>query len=549
MTLKGSLPITSISYFPDGKQMISGSSDENVQKWDLQEGKEIKEARIVCEEDVNAVAVSQDGRWVITGGGESGRVELKACKVETGITTTFEGHSGPITCVDIALDSTLLVSGSWDVTARIWSLKTGKLVAGPFRSVDWVGAVRLSTDSKKLAVKSWTGRWLEIWDIKTETLTVRIGEYGGPTSTSAPVFWTNKNKNVLTTLINSDITSMSEFDASTLKTVGAPFAGHTEAVTGLALSVDGALLASASSYDNTIKLWAFESRQLLASFDVQKPTCISLSPNSRQLAYTTSSKGDYKIYICNTTPDILARLRPVSHTQHGSSKTNRTFEHLLESDATHRRRNPATSPAISFPPRLQQPLPATESQQTFLHHLRRILRLSSPVNAAPREHHGQPRDPLDFPATSPLPPTRSLSQNTTHPDNFKMSSQPRTSNGVMQSLQHLSSRISRPNHGPPVLEVAAGRKFTRLAAANFPDYRKVDDTRHPSQQPGAPQDTESSDIDSLPDVHWCKAFLCYYSCWSHGRLRMPPRWRLERVDIPRQDQTTTRNHATAQGGS
>ncbi|KAG2752487.1 hypothetical protein P692DRAFT_20726035, partial [Suillus brevipes Sb2] len=132
---------------------------------------------------------------------------------------------------------------------------------------------------------------------------------------------------------------------------------------------------------------------------------------------------------------------------------------------------------------------------------------------------------------------------------FEMSSQPRTSNGVMQSLQHLSSRISRPNHGPPVLEVAAGRKFTRLAAANFPDYRKVDDTRHPSQQPGAPQDTESSDIDSLPDVHWCKAFLCYYSCWSHGRLRMPPRWRLERVDIPRQDQTTTRNHATAQGGS
>jgi WD40 repeat protein len=429
MTLKGSLPITSISYFPDGKQMISGSSDENVQKWDLQEGKEIKEARIVCEEDVNAVAVSQDGRWVITGGGESGRVELKACKVETGITTTFEGHSGPITCVDIALDSTLLVSGSWDVTARIWSLKTGKLVAGPFRSVDWVGAVRLSTDSKKLAVKSWTGRWLEIWDIKTETLTARIGEYGGPTSTSAPVFWTNKNKNVLTTLINSDITSMSEFDASTLKTVGAPFAGHTEAVTGLALSVDGALLASASSYDNTIKLWAFESRQLLASFDVQKPTCISLSPNSRQLAYTTSSKGDYKIYICNTTPDILARLRPMSHTQHGSSKV-RVHRHphifwalmfsrrlieplsiclkyvlyslycsnshkLLQSDATHRRRNPATSPAISFPPRLQQPLPATDSQQTFLHHLRRILRLSSPVNAAPREHHGQPRDPLD----------------------------------------------------------------------------------------------------------------------------------------------------------
>jgi hypothetical protein len=52
-----------------------------------------------------------------------------------------------------------------------------------------------------------------------------------------------------------------------------------------------------------------------------------------------------------------------------------------------------------------------------------------------------------------------------------------------------------------------------------------------------PQDVDTSDIDSLPDVHWCKAFLCYYSCWSHGRVRMPPRWRLERVDVPRQGTT------------
>ncbi|KAG2105036.1 WD40-repeat-containing domain protein [Suillus discolor] len=540
MTLKGGLPITSISYFPDGKRMISGSSNEIVRKWDLQEGKEIKEAQIVCEEDVNAMAVSRDGRWVVTGGGESGRVELKACKVDKAIVTTFEGHSGPITCVDISLDSTLLASGSWDVTARIWSLKTGKLEAGPFRSVDWVGAVRLSTDSKKLAVKSWSGRWLEVWDVKTEMLAVRAGQYGGPASTHAPVFWTNKNKNILTTLINSDVTRISEFDASTLKIIGAPFAGHTEAVTNLALSFDGALLASASSHDNTIKLWAFESRQLLASFDVQKPTCIVLSPNSRQLAYTTSSKGDHKIYICNTAPEILASVGPVPEGRQTSSKTNPTFERLLESDATRRRRNLATSPAISFPPRLQKPLPTTESQRpTFLLHLRRFLRFSPSTNAVPPVQHGQPRDPLDFPATSPLPPRRSLSaQATTHPDDFEMSSQPRTSDGVTQFLRHLSSRISRPNHGPPVFEVAAGRKVTRLAAANLPEYRKVDDTRHPSRQPVVPQDAESSDIDSLPDVHWFKAFLCYYSCLSHGRLRMPPRWRLERVDIPRQNGAT-----------
>ncbi|KIK32487.1 hypothetical protein CY34DRAFT_48551, partial [Suillus luteus UH-Slu-Lm8-n1] len=114
-------------------------------------------------------------------------------------------------------DNTLLASGSWDFAARIWNLETGKLVAGPFKGIDFVGAVRFSTDSKKLAVRS---------DAKT----------------------------------------IYEFDASTLETVGTPFTGHTEIVRGLALSFDSAFLASAS-HDDTIKLWAFESRQLLASFD------------------------------------------------------------------------------------------------------------------------------------------------------------------------------------------------------------------------------------------------------------------------------------------
>ncbi|KAG2745636.1 hypothetical protein P692DRAFT_20741161, partial [Suillus brevipes Sb2] len=61
----------------------------------------------------------------------------------------------------------------------------------------------------------------------------------------------------------------------------------------------------------------------------------------------------------------------------------------------------------------------------------------------------------------------------------------------------------------------------RLAAATLPEYKKVNDTRHPASQQGSvPQENDTADIDSLPDVHWCKAFLCFYSCWSHGRLRM-----------------------------
>jgi WD40 repeat protein len=314
-TLKGhGHYINSISYFLDGKRMISGSLDKTTRQWDLEAGKEIKGARDICEQEVFAVAVSQDGRWVVTDGGGSGG--LKVCEVETGIVKTLEGHSQNIYCIDISADSTLLASGSFNETTRIWNLETGKLVAGPFKNISPMGAVRFSPDSKKLAVDLDWGTCLEVWDVQSQKLDVRIGK---PTGRGGfmitPILWTNKNKTIIaafqfnftTDLDLRDFTkTIYEFDAVTLNTVGAPFEGHTKTIGGLALSVDGALLASCG-YDSTIKLWAFESRQVLASFDVQNAYRLIFSPNSRQLVYTTLAEDDCKIYICDTPPDVLAQ--------------------------------------------------------------------------------------------------------------------------------------------------------------------------------------------------------------------------------------------------
>jgi WD40 repeat protein len=259
----------------------------------------------------DAVAVSRNGRWVVSGG-ELG--ELKVCEVETGIVKTFKGHSHTIFCIDISADNTWLASGSHDFTARIWNLDTSKLVAGPFKCEDWVGAVRFSQDSKKLVIKSWTGRFLEVWDVQSQKLDVRIGGYAYDIEAIieyVPVFWTNDNKNILAAFsLTKGVPAKTvyEFDASTLETVGTPFQGHTDLVTGLALSFRGALLAS-SSEDDTIKLWDCESRQLLASFDVQNPRVLVLSPNSRQLAYKADTKDGCNIYICDTPPDVLAQAR------------------------------------------------------------------------------------------------------------------------------------------------------------------------------------------------------------------------------------------------
>jgi WD40 repeat protein len=193
-------------------------------------------------------------------------------------------------------------------------LDTGELVAGPFDiGVVIPGGVRFSEDSRKLAVSSYYAEefQLQVWDVQTQKLDAQRSDHSRVVL-NLPVFWTTKDKSIVAACRfiadHSSLSSMiCEFDASTLKTVGAPFK-YTYFVRGLALSSDCVLLAS-SSYDNTIKLWAFVSRQLLASFNSESPVTLVLSPDSRQLAYTTDD--DAKIYICDIPANILASIESV----------------------------------------------------------------------------------------------------------------------------------------------------------------------------------------------------------------------------------------------
>lgn len=200
-------------------------------------------------------------------------------------------------------------------------METGKLVAGPlpYDPNDSTGVVRFSQDSKKFAISSEIGRSLEVWDVQTQKLDVRVGKSCyGTVIADTPIFWTTKDKSIVAVFDfkdkesdSVDLNTIYEFDALTLEIVGAPFEGHTYPIHRLALSFDYALIASASRH--TTKLWAFESRQLLASFDDRRVDLFVFSPNSYQLAYT---KWNYSnIYIYDLPPDILSSVRPAQDAQ------------------------------------------------------------------------------------------------------------------------------------------------------------------------------------------------------------------------------------------
>ncbi|KAG1814016.1 uncharacterized protein BJ212DRAFT_1482363 [Suillus subaureus] len=461
--------VSCISYFPDGMQMISRSDDKTIRQWDLREGKEIEEAREVCENRINAVGVSRDGRWVVTAGRE-----LKVSEVETKIVRTFrKGYW--IRCIDISSDSTLLAGGSID-SVQIWSLETGELVAGPFKpSGNFVDTLRLSEDSRKLAAMSNWGRCLQVWDVQAQKLDITVQNSIPNKVVALPVFWTTNGKSIVASFSFIQVADecprmIYEFDASTLRTVGAPFKGHTDTITGLALSSDCVLLIS-SSYDNTIKLWAFESRQFLSSFDVECPLTLVLSPDSRQLAYT--SWDDTNIYICNIPANILASIGLAEDPQPGTSKPEGLrCADILNSDVTRHPvcRKSVITPAMSLNPCPPRPLP-TSDQHAFLRFLRKLLSSSPGIDAI---RTNEPRNPLDFPATSPLPrPLIKPDENSRPP--ITQSSVVNTSPTLKSSLHRLLTWWPfQTKHASPAINVvdvplAPGKLRYATAGAPGPD--------------------------------------------------------------------------------
>ena len=65
LTMKGHTGIIScIAFSPDGKRIISGSADQTIRMWDVQNGMAVSKPLLGHDKPVTAVAFSPNGRWL-----------------------------------------------------------------------------------------------------------------------------------------------------------------------------------------------------------------------------------------------------------------------------------------------------------------------------------------------------------------------------------------------------------------------------------------------------------------------------------------------------
>ncbi|KAG0077394.1 general transcription repressor [Podila epicladia] len=127
--------VYSVAFAPDGKSLVSGSLDRTLKSWDLTligrngqngaaraPGSLCKSTFSGHKDFVLSVAVSPDGKWVVSGSKDRG-VQFWD-QATTAAQFMLQGHKNSVISVALSPAGTYFATGSGDTRARVWSYES-----------------------------------------------------------------------------------------------------------------------------------------------------------------------------------------------------------------------------------------------------------------------------------------------------------------------------------------------------------------------------------------------------------------------------------------
>jgi WD40 repeat protein len=231
------------AFSPDGKRVITASSDKTARIWDAASGKQIGELR-GHEGGVNSAAFSRDGLRIVTASGD-GTARIWDAATGQPIGHPLGGYTLPVNTAVFSPDGKRIVTASANNTARVWDASTGQPIGQPLNGHRGpVFSAVFSPDGQRIATGSYD-RTVRLWN------------------------------------------------AATGRPIGEPLCCHEDAVISVAFSPDGKLILSAS-YDNTVRRWDTISGRPIggpATAHGGPVLSVAFSPDGRFVATASADKA------------------------------------------------------------------------------------------------------------------------------------------------------------------------------------------------------------------------------------------------------------------
>jgi WD40 repeat protein len=277
-----------VAPFPDDERILSASDDDSVIIWNLRTK---EQERLLFHEGATTVAVSPDGKKVVSGGRDCA---LKLWDAESGhlLSGPWEEHEGRVWSVAWSPDGSRIASCSADDNLIIWNAHTESSSGEPFliripTGHDVVRAVAYCPKRERVATCG-NDHTIKIWDdtgVLHATLT-------GHTGHVVSVVWTKDGNRIISGSIDGTVRVWDpeqKMECIAQEHTGVSFG---------CVAVSNYVYAAASA--NKIFLWNLKTHQPLNSFELHKRdevNCIALTSNQTTLIACTEKTGIYPLDI------------------------------------------------------------------------------------------------------------------------------------------------------------------------------------------------------------------------------------------------------------
>jgi len=275
-TLSGHTDIVrSAAWSPDSKRIVSASYDKTVMVWDVETGTVLNIiGNGVYNSAVGDAKFSPDGKYIIVVGGYLNKNDqIKFITIWDAETVAeirhFSEHTNSIVSVAWDVEGRRILTASYDNTAKIHDMETGKCIQTFAGKTEIIRKATLSSDGKFLVTGD-EGNRVNVWNAQTGVLERSLKHNGLVNAVAI-----SPDSHIIAAGAMTSSDQIKLWDAETGNELRI-LRGHENTVFALAFNPFNGCLASASG-DSTIRIWNTDTGAELQCLSRHKSFVVSLA--------------------------------------------------------------------------------------------------------------------------------------------------------------------------------------------------------------------------------------------------------------------------------